>query len=130
MLEEQGEFFDSFKGVLRLNVPVSLFKDKDMSIYDREVYALVDFMSYKKGYCWATNATLSDILNISERTITRCLTKLEEKGYIKKDIRVYKGQTRRKIYTMNIIQEVYLDENRKKISQKDIELSNYDWLEL
>lgn len=128
MEEEQKEFFDSFKGVLRLNIPVSLFKDKSISIYERQIYEMIDFLSRQKGYCWATNGTLAEILGISQRTITRSLSKLEEKGYIKKEIKIYKGQTRRKVYTMNTLQEVYLDKNRTKISSKDIELSEYDWL--
>lgn len=128
MLEEQNEFFDSFKGVLRLNVPVSLLKDKDTKPTEIILYAIIDFLGYRNDVCWASNKTLSKMINTSERTIISTVNKLVEKGYIKREIRVYKGQTRRYLYTLEQARIIELENDREEISKKDYELANYDWL--
>lgn len=51
--------------------------------YQEKVFLgpLVD-RSKSKGFCWATNATLADVMKKSPRTIRNYLSKLESLGYI------------------------------------------------
>ena len=129
-VEEQTEFFDSFKGVMRLNCPLSVIKDNALTPTDKMLYLLIDALGYKSGYCWASNKALGKYLGVSDRTIIREIQKLEEKGYIKKKIITYKGQTRRHIFTVEKAGEIFIEEHRKEISQKDIDLANMEWLDL
>lgn len=45
-------------------------------------YAQVSRRTNRLGYCWASNRTLSDELNVGERTISRYVSELENAGFI------------------------------------------------
>lgn len=47
---------------------------------------MISNMSKKRGYCWASNAYLSDSMGCDERTIQRDIGTLEEKGFIRRRI--------------------------------------------
>lgn len=131
-MNEEKDFFDNFKGNLRISMPIELMKDKELSPTDKMLYAIIDFHTYMKEYCWVTNTTLAKEINTSTRTIQRSLEILELKGYIRREVRVYKGKNQRLIFTNNkALEKEQSVEDRSRINEeyaKMIEISEYNWI--
>lgn len=90
-------------------------------------------LSVKKGFCWATNKTLAEMMGVTERTVQRWIRALKDFSYIKVEI-VYKGDTKevvgRKIFVGvgdQEHQEVSMppphDTNAPQLKDTNIELS-------
>ena len=54
----------------------------NMTIQEATVLSYIESLSIKKGYCYASNDSISRNLSLTERTLYRILEKLEEKKYI------------------------------------------------
>jgi len=54
----------------------------NMTIQEATVLSYIESLSIKKGYCYASNDSISRNLSLTERTLYRILKKLEEKKYI------------------------------------------------
>lgn len=46
------------------------------------LYGRITSMTDREGYCWATNSYLSELTGYGERTISRLIAQLEERGHI------------------------------------------------
>lgn len=92
--------------------PGFIFFDKDLSDGDIIVYMLVSNLTYKEGYCWATNNWLAKQLDKSAKTIQRSLAALAEQGYIRLEFITTDLGVRRKIWITSYIFE------KKKTSVK------------
>lgn len=136
MDENKRSFLDGWKGCIGFNVPVEVYRDKALRPLDREVYLWLNFLSMKKGYAWVSNESLAEVLSVkSNKTIQESINKLERLNYIKKNTFVKDGKKHRIIYTKQKIEEEKLNEslkNRKppkEITEEEIKISEYDWLE-
>ena len=58
-------------------------------------YAQLSRFSNGSGLCWASNPTLSEKLGVSERTITRYVTELENAGFIATELVGVNGKKKR-----------------------------------
>lgn len=75
-------------------IPRQLLFDDDLQPTDKLVYGAVYFFSQlSRGVCTASNRRLAEAVNISPKTVRNCLSRLEEKHYIK---RYYESESRRK----------------------------------
>lgn len=74
-------------------VPRIVLNDKDLSSTDKLLLGLVVSLTLNKGYCFASNKYLSNVLNVSTRTISTCLSELKTQEYI-----IVKNDNKRKIY--------------------------------
>ena len=59
---------------------------------------LITTLTMQEGFCYASNRYLSNIMKVSKRTITTCITLLRRKNYI----RVEQEPNERKIYLADI----------------------------
>jgi len=59
-----------------------ILKNNRISPLDKLVYAQIDSLSSLKGYCWATNQSLSEMLGTSVRNIQYSITKLIDENFI------------------------------------------------
>ena len=57
--------------------------DSLLTWFERIMYAELSALANKTGECWASNKWFSDVFKQSTRTITRAITRLSERGYIK-----------------------------------------------
>lgn len=64
-------------------IPEHIFLDAELSPTQKLLMGLIISLSTERGYCWASNQTLSEKLGSSPRSITGCLKILEAKGYVK-----------------------------------------------
>ena len=68
----------------------------DIKIYtekEKNIYSLVIFLSQEKQYCFCTNKTISELLNISVTQVSKLVNSLKDKGYINIEM-VYKENSK------------------------------------
>lgn len=56
--------------------------DRVLSDSAKLLYGRITSMTDREGYCWATNKYLSELTGYGERTITRLVAQLEQRGHI------------------------------------------------
>lgn len=78
-------------------IPVDVKSNKNLNSNAKLLYGDISLLSHKKGYCYASNKVLSNMLGVSKRTITRYLKQLEELGFI---IIKLEKNNQRKIYLL------------------------------
>jgi Mn-dependent DtxR family transcriptional regulator len=81
-----------------VEVPLIVLLDNDLSTTSKLLMGLITTLSMQEGYCYASNKYLSNIMKISKRTITSCISSLRNKKYIN----VESKDNIRKIYLTNI----------------------------
>lgn len=67
---------------ISFSIPYEVMIDTTLNLASRVLYAEVLAMSIKYGYCWASNHHFAQVLGISERTATRSISELIERGYV------------------------------------------------
>jgi DNA-binding MarR family transcriptional regulator len=58
-----------------------------LTFAEKAVFSYIKSLSLDKGYCFATNKHLCDVLSITDRTMYRILKKLEESACIRRETR-------------------------------------------
>lgn len=81
-------------------IPTEIIINKEISSTEKLLYAVISSLTNEKGYCWASNQYLGDLIGISERHASRSINKLLQEQLIKVDI---KDNSKRKITLANII---------------------------
>ena len=90
---------DEAKNTKYIEIPIGVVKDNSISSTAKVLIGLIITLSMKDGYCYASNKYLGNILNVSIRTITSCLSSLKNRGFIyTKDI-----YNKRRIYVAKSI---------------------------
>lgn len=80
-----------------VEVPIIVLLDEDISSTSKLLMGLITTLTMKEGFCYASNRYLSNLMKVSRRTITSCITSLKRKNYIKVEI----DPNMRKIYLAN-----------------------------
>lgn len=80
-----------------VEVPMMVLLDNDISSTSKLLMGLITTLTMKEGFCYASNKYLSNLLKVSRRTITSCISSLKRKNYIK----VENDPNMRKIYLAN-----------------------------
>ena len=81
-----------------VEVPMIVLLDDDISSTSKLLMGLITTLTMQEGFCYASNKYLSNLMKVSRRTITSCITSLKRKSYIKVD----NEPNMRKIYLANI----------------------------
>lgn len=82
-------------------IPANVRYDNELTMGARLLYGELTALSNEKGYCWATNSYFAELYKVTNKTISNWITKLEEKGYISRNIKYKKGSRQveeRRIY--------------------------------
>ena len=66
-----------------VEVPMIVLLDNDISSTSKLLMGLITTLTMKEGFCYASNKYLSNLLKVSRRTITSCISSLKRKNYIK-----------------------------------------------
>ena len=80
-----------------VEVPMIVLLDNDISSTSKLLMGLITTLTMKEGFCYASNKYFSNLLKVSRRTITSCISSLKRKNYIK----VENDPNMRKIYLAN-----------------------------
>lgn len=147
-----------------ITIPPNIRYDPNLKDLSKLLYGEIESLSYKTGYCFASNKFFSELYNVTKRTIINCINELKENGYIeceyiyrenKKEIEqrkisiissennfttscqnIHQGSENNftrgseKNFTDNTtsINTTRLNKNNKDEIEKELEISNYDWI--
>ena len=73
-------------------IPANVRYDKNLRANSKLLYGEITALCNEKGYCWASNSYFADLYKVSKETISRWISELEKKGYVKIDL-IYKEGT-------------------------------------
>ncbi len=74
-------------------IPIEILTDKNLSDKEKYIYSLVIFLSQEKQYCFCTNKTITELLNISVTQVSKLVNSLKDKGYINIEM-IYKKNSK------------------------------------
>ena len=74
-------------------IPIEVLTDKNLSDKEKHIYSLIIFLSQEKGYCFCTNKTISELLNISVTQVSKLVNSLKDKKYINLEM-IYKENSK------------------------------------
>ena len=67
-------------------IPVKILSDNTTSSMARLLYGQISSLTNMDGFCWASNKYFADFFGISQRSVSRLVSELAEKEYIKVSI--------------------------------------------
>lgn len=97
-------------------IPADVRYDDDLIPNAKLLYGEITALCRKEGYCWATNKHFADLYGTSEKTITRWISNLEEKGYIGTAVQTFRYEDG----TVKKVRYIYLDKNRANHPDKSV----------
>lgn len=98
-------------------IPAVVRYDKELKPSEKLLFGEISALMDAKGYCWASNKYFADLYDVAVETVSRWITHLVKKGYVKSKI-VYAedGKTvlQRKLWAILPV----LDEDEDPINEK------------
>lgn len=93
-------------------LPATVRYDEKLPANAKLLYAELSALAQIDGYCWASNQHLGNLFGVDKKTISRLISILAERGYIRVDVeRNETGQVvRRKVFT-GIFTVTQMEEN-------------------
>jgi DNA-binding Lrp family transcriptional regulator len=83
-------------------IPTRYLIAKDINSTQKILIGLISNLSNLRGYCFASNEYLSELLNVSKTTTSQLISDLEKKGYIGRIIyRNDKQEVEQRVLTIN-----------------------------
>lgn len=79
-------------------IPSDVRYDPELKPNAKLLYGELTALSDKKGYCWATNEHFANLYELSVGTISRLISQLEKKGYIRCEMAATEKGSERRIY--------------------------------
>lgn len=105
-------------------VPPHILADKNLLLQEKMLFGLINGLTTKHGYCFATNGYLGDQIGLSDGRVSKHISKLEKKGYLRLEITKIKkeertGQTGEKYGTIRHIYVYQFDETTNPLVVND-----------
>ena len=63
-------------------IPIEVLTDTKLNDKEKMIYSLILCLSNEKGYCYCTNKTISELLDISITQVSKLINLLKDKKYI------------------------------------------------
>ena len=109
-------------------IPANVRYDRDLPANAKLLYGELTALSNEKGYCWAGNSYFAELYGVSKETVSRWISFLQGKGYVKISI-IYKDGTKEIINRYVYINQEGVDEKintpiDKKIKDNNTSLIN------
>lgn len=74
-------------------IPIEILTDNKLSDKEKSIYSIIIYLSKENQYCFLTNKTISELLNISVTQVSNLINSLKKKKYIETKI-IYKENTK------------------------------------
>ena len=74
-------------------LPIEILTDEKLSDKEKIIYAIILYLSKENNYCYLTNKTISELLNISITQVSKLVNSLKYKKYIDIEL-IYKENSR------------------------------------
>ena len=92
-------------------IPIEILTDKKLSDKEKTIYAIIIYLSRENNYCYCTNKTISELLNITVTQVSRLVNSLKDKKYINIEF-IYKENSKqvemRKLIPIQKDEDTYL----------------------
>ena len=92
-------------------IPIEILTDKKLSDKEKIIYAIIIYLSKESNYCYCTNKTISELLNITITQVSRLVNSLKDKNYINIEL-IYKENSKqvemRKLIPIQKYTDTYL----------------------
>lgn len=114
-------------------IPAEVRYDKGLKPNAKLLYGELTSLCNKSGYCWATNEYFAELYGLSTSTISRLISQLEAKGYIRCEMAATSKGSERRIYAGAFVvsrggidekSKTPLDEKRKGGLDENIKQNN------
>ena len=74
-------------------IPIEILTDNKLSDKEKIIYTITIYLSKENKYCYLTNKSISELLNISITQVSKLVNSLKDKGYINIEM-VYKENSK------------------------------------
>lgn len=74
-------------------IPIEILTDEKLSDKEKIIYAIILYLSKENNYCYLTNKTISELLNISITQVSKLVNSLKNKKYIDIEL-IYKENSK------------------------------------
>lgn len=74
-------------------IPIEILVDNMLSDKEKIIYAIILYLSKENDFCYCTNKTLSELLNISITQVSNLINSLKNKNYIETEL-IYKENSK------------------------------------
>ena len=74
-------------------IPIEILTDNKLSDKEKIIYTIIIYLSKEKRYCYLTNKSISELLNISITQVSKLVNSLKDKGYINIEM-IYKENSK------------------------------------
>lgn len=90
-----SEIYKSYYAI----IPANVRYDKELKDKAKLLYGEITALCNEKGYCWATNNYFANLYGVTKETISRLISNLANKDYVRVEI-IYEGKQiiERRIY--------------------------------
>ena len=92
-------------------IQIEILTDKKLSDKEKTIYAIIIYLSKENNYCYCTNKTISELLNITITQVSRLVNALKDKNYINIEF-IYKENSKqvemRKLIPIQKYEDTYL----------------------
>ena len=92
-------------------IPIEILTDKKLSDKEKTIYAIIIYLSKENNYCYCTNKTISELLNITITQVSRLVNSLKDKNYIDIEL-IYKENSKqvemRKLIPIQKYEDTYI----------------------
>lgn len=93
-----SEWVEEGEGMSNLNlkgvwIPIEILTDNKLSDKEKYIYAIILYLSKENNYCYLTNKSISELLNISITQVSKLVNSLKDKNYISIEL-IYKENSK------------------------------------
>src|SRR5699024_6432025 len=101
-------------------IPATVRYDENLKANEKLMYGEITALANKNGFCWAENKYFAELYNVHKITISKWIKNLEDKGYIKTELKyVYGTRQVSKRY-------IYINDNPVSQNVKGCKSKSYD----
>lgn len=110
-------------------IPIEILTDEKLSDKEKIIYSIILYLSKENNYCYLTNKTISELLNISITKVSKLVNSLKDKKYIDIEL-IYKENSKqveiRKLIPTSKNKDTYLTKVKHPLQQnfKDNKYNN------
>ena len=97
-------------------IPATILFNKELKANEKLLYAIITILSNKEGYCFASNAYLSNLLDAQPHTISKWVSHLRECGFVCLDM-IKNSQGQEMFFITRKALNEYIECNKKSLSE-------------
>lgn len=101
-------------------IPIEILTDEKLSDKEKIIYSIILYLSKENNYCYLTNKTISELLNISITQVSKLVNSLKDKKYIDIEL-IYKENSKqvemRKLIPTSKNKDTYLTKVKYPLQQ-------------